>query len=123
MLPTSGVLAMCDRSRLKAENEVDAIRSGKSDPTQADALHDAEFRRVDRKIDALAAEIVRRIYEILDKADPIVAHQYAVESLALGPKVKDEQLFKWLLESLAAQALHDRSVAGANLHPLHETLN
>jgi hypothetical protein len=66
-----------------------------------------KFRRVDRKVDALAARTIRRIGEIMDKADLMVSPQYVIESLAHSLRLKDEQLFKWLLESLAAQKLRE----------------
>jgi hypothetical protein len=59
----------------------------------------------------------------MDKADPAVSSQYAIDFLARSLMRKDEQVFKWLLESLAAQELRERADAEINLHPPHSTLN
>jgi hypothetical protein len=54
---------------------------------------------------------------------PHVARQIAIEFLAADLMRKDEQLFRWLLESDAARKLYERAETEANLHPSHPTLN
>jgi hypothetical protein len=42
-----------------------------------------------------------------------------MEFVAADLMEADEQLFRWLLESLAARKLYDRANTEVNLHPEH----
>jgi hypothetical protein len=86
-------------------------------------MTDRAFKRLERRADTLAAQIVRQLNEMMEGMPEIVAPQTAVDFLASSLMEKDEQTFRWLLESCAAMKIHDIEAAKANLHPQHSTLN
>jgi hypothetical protein len=94
-----------------------------SKDAQLTEIEDRAFRRLRQRADALAAQIVRRLDEIMDGMPDIVAPQTAVDFLASGLMENDEQAFRWLLESYAAMKIQEIDAAKANLHSLHLTTN
>jgi hypothetical protein len=84
-------------------------------------IEDRAFRRVTQKADRLAAHVVKQCDEIMASMPDIVAYQTMVDLLATGIMERDEQLFKWLLESWAAKKVWEKDAAEANLHPEHPT--
>ena len=91
----------CDRSHLAAEAKA--------------------FRRLRRKADTLATQIVRCRDEIMRSMPEVVADQTLIDFLAASLMEEDEQVFRWLLECPAAMKIQDIEDAKVNLHPVHPT--
>jgi hypothetical protein len=97
--------------------------TGAREVEHTDQLTDKAFERVRRKADGLATRIVRRLNEIIVGMPDVVAPQTLIEFLASALMQRDEQLFRWLLESLAAQKIQEIDDARMNLHLPHPTVN
>jgi len=88
---------------------------------------EVETKRLCRKVDGLATRMIQSLDEItadaVAKTGGGILPQTVVEFLAASLMEKDEQLFRWLLESLAAKKIYERKNAEINLHPTHPTAN
>jgi hypothetical protein len=82
-----------------------------------------DFARLSRRVERIADHLLRQLDAAKRNMPYEEASEVMVNFLAASLMEKNEQYFRWLLESYAAARIRQRDDAKANRHPPHPTMN